>query len=271
MSTQPGRGTAARALPKKPDNALDFNSAVTGLDDAASLADSMRGPDFSAHVPVPHYLSQTYWWAYLHPTAVRVFERQWLVNLILWGNFAELRDAALDEIGCPIEGNVLQVACVYGDFTERIAERLGTNGHVDVVDVAPVQLDNLSSKLKGHPRIALHHQDSTNLGFNDASYDCVVLFFLLHEQPEAARIQTIAQALRVVRPGGKVIFVDYHQPSWANPFKYVMVPILRSLEPFAMDMWRTEIVDWLPENVSPTLVQKETFFGGLYQKVVVTL
>ena len=42
---------------------------------------------------IPAYLEQTYWWAYVHPWAVRVFEREWLVNMILWGNYARLRDA----------------------------------------------------------------------------------------------------------------------------------------------------------------------------------
>ena len=40
----------------------------------------------ATHCPpvlVPDYLEKTYWWAYTHPNAVRVFERQWLVNLIL--------------------------------------------------------------------------------------------------------------------------------------------------------------------------------------------
>ena len=47
----------------------------------------------------PRYLSDTYWWAYVHPAAVKVFERQWLVNAILWGNFARLRDLALNQLG----------------------------------------------------------------------------------------------------------------------------------------------------------------------------
>ena len=54
-------------------------------------------PALKAPVPMPLYLEQTYWWAYVHPNAVRVFERQWLVNLILWGNYSRLRDAALRE------------------------------------------------------------------------------------------------------------------------------------------------------------------------------
>jgi ubiquinone/menaquinone biosynthesis C-methylase UbiE len=242
---------------------------------AADEADDLAGPEqgfrLSPTVPLPSYLADTYWWAYLHPAGVRVFERQWLVNLILWGNFARLRDTALHEMGTRIDGRVLQVACVYGNFTERMAQRLGPVGRIDVVDVAPVQLENLSAKLRGHARVSLHHQDSTELGFADESYDHVVVFFLLHEQPERARARTVAQALRVVRPGGKVIFVDYHRPSRLNPFRYVMVPILKALEPFALDLWHNELADWIPEGVSPSAVQKQTYFGGLYQKVVITL
>ncbi|MGE5617140.1 MAG: methyltransferase, partial [Bacillota bacterium] len=66
---------------------------------------------------IPAYLEETYWWAYVHPKAVKFFERQWLVNLILWGNFAKLRDAALETLGDNLSGKSLQVACVYGDFT----------------------------------------------------------------------------------------------------------------------------------------------------------
>jgi hypothetical protein len=48
---------------------------------------------------VPRYLEQVYWWAYVHPNAVHVFEREWLVNAILFGNYGGLRDAALDDLG----------------------------------------------------------------------------------------------------------------------------------------------------------------------------
>lgn len=227
--------------------------------------------EFSTPAPIPEYLQQTYWWAYLHPMGVRFFERQWLVNLILWGNFTRLRNEALQELGPVINGTVLQVACVYGDFTETLVQRLGPNGYLDVVDVAPIQLSNLEAKLKDQQNVALHRQDSTRMSFEDASRDYVVVFFLLHEQPESARRQTIAEALRITKPGGKTIFVDYHCPDLSNPFRYIMVPILATLEPFAMDLWRQDITDWLPEDVRPTQVEKQTFFGGLYQKVVITL
>lgn len=223
-----------------------------------------------APVPVPEYLEKTYWWAYVHPNAVRVFERQWLVNLILWGNFARLRDAALAELGEAAKGNILQVACVYGDFTEHLVRRLGPKGHLDVIDVAPVQIKNLQTKLKDQRQVSILRQDSTDMQFEDASRDAVVVFFLLHEQPEEVRRKTIAQALRITKPGGKLIFVDYHKPSVWSPFRYLMVPILTLLEPFAMDLWRHDITRWLPGDVTVAQVEKKTYFGGLYQKVVVT-
>lgn len=223
-----------------------------------------------APVSIPEYLQKTYWWAYLHPRAVHIFERQWLVNLILWGNFARLRDAALQELGEVINARVLQVACVYGDFTEHLVRRLGPLGSLDVIDVAPIQIKNLQAKLTHTRQVTLLRQDSTDLHFDDASRDAVVVFFLLHEQPADVRRQTIAEALRITKPGGKVIFVDYHRPAPANPFRYLMVPILSTLEPFAMDLWRGEIADWLPAAWSATQVAKETYFGGLYQKVVIT-
>ncbi len=222
----------------------------------------------SDDILVPDYLEQTYWWAYLHPNAVRFFERQWLVNLILWGNFASLRDAALEEMGTEVTGRILQVACVYGDFTQQLARRLAPDSSLDVVDVAPVQLENVSAKVKEYPNVFLHHQDSTYLEFADAAYDSSVVFFLLHEQPADARAQTICEALRVTKPGGKVVFVDYHRPNLTNPFRYVMVPILSTLEPFAMELWEKDIIDWVPEQLRPRQVRKETFFGELYQKVV---
>ena len=220
---------------------------------------------------IPAYLQKIYWWAYLHPKAVRVFEREWLVNLILWGNFRRLRDAALDEFGERIEQHVLQIACVYGDFTQRIAARLHGKGRLDVVDVAPIQLANLRRKLGTNSPVGLHRQDSSALDFPTASVDASLLFFLLHEQPEAVRRATLAAALRVTRPGGKVVIVDYHRPRRRHPLRLPMHAVLRTLAPFALDLWRHEIADYLPPGLDRGAIAKRTAFGGLYQTLVIQL
>jgi hypothetical protein len=48
--------------------------------------------------------------------------------------------------------------------------------------------------------------------------------------------------------------------------------VLYTLEPFAMDLWQNEIATWLPSDIVETAsIQKELYFGGLYQKVVLTM
>jgi len=219
---------------------------------------------------IPHYLTAHYTWAYIHPMAVKFFERQWLVNLLLWGNYARLRDAALSELGDTLSGNTLQVACVYGDLTNRlsgIAERAG--GSVDVVDVLPVQLRNLRGKLPKNAPVRLRAMDAAALDLPDASYENCLIFFLLHEQPRPWREHTLREVLRVVKPGGKIVIIEYARPRWWHPLRYLWRPLLATLEPFALDLWREEIADWLPQY-AVVRSRKQVFFGGLYQKLVLT-
>lgn len=221
--------------------------------------------------PVPHYLSTYYWWAYEHPNAVKVFERQWLVNLILWGNYRRLRDTALSELGVSVPGRTLQVACVYGDFTCRVSDKVAAGGgSLDVVDVLPVQLTNLQRKLPAGAPVRLMGMDSARLDLPDAYYDRALVFFLLHEQPLHYRKRTLSELVRVVKPGGKIVIVDYAAPRWWHPLRYLWRPLLARLEPFALDLWRQEITDWLPAGMMPVQTRKQSFFGGLYQKIVIT-
>ena len=215
----------------------------------------------------PAYLADAYWWAYVHPGAVRLFERQWLVNLILWGNFRRLRDAALGALGPVLPGRTLQIACVYGDLTEKLAARIAPAGALDVVDVLDVQLENLARKLPRDCGVALLRGDSAALELPAASYDRALLFFLLHEQPAAVRRATLAEALRVVKPGGRIVIVDYCRPHRLHPLYWPMAAILRTLEPYALDLWREEIAAWLPAPARVAAQSRRLLFGGLYQLV----
>ena len=219
-------------------------------------------------VPIPRYLEQVYWWAYVHPKAVHLFEREWLVNLILFGNYGRLRDAALAELGETVNGKTLQVACVYGNLTPRLRQRLAPDASLDVVDILPIQLKNLAKKMTADERVALLQGDSSSLACADASYDQVLLFFLLHEQPAHVRRATLAEAMRVVKPGGKIVIVDYHRPGPWHPLRLLMTGVFRKLEPYAMDLWENEVEAFLPKRVKPASITKETCYGGLYQKLV---
>lgn len=244
-------------------------AATADLAEPHETAGSPTAPG-TASLPVPGYLEQVYWWAYVHPNAVQVFERGWLVNAILFGHYARLRDDALADLGWPVQGRTLQMACVYGNLTATLQRRLAPDATLDVVDVLPVQLRNLRDKLPLDERLALIHGDASALACPDGSYDQVLLFFLLHEQPEGVRRATLAEAMRVVRPGGRVVIVDYHRPVWWHPVRPLMWLVFRRLEPYAIDLWRNDLRAFLPAGLVPAAVRHRTYFGGLYQKLVLT-
>lgn len=217
---------------------------------------------------VPEYLKQTYHWAYLDPSNVRWLDRQLVVDSILWGNAARLMNAAVAE--CRVGEHVLQAACVYGDFSQRLLRRLGSDGRLTVVDAAPLQVANLRRKLA--PRLASGgslHATVADLAGDPVSVpgrpvDAVVCFFLLHELPTIARQRVVDRLLAQVPPGGRAVFVDYHRPARWHPLRPVMNWVFRRFEPFAQDFIRDDI-----RASAPTFDwHKTTYFGGLYQKLV---
>ncbi len=240
---------------------------------AEPFAESSEGsaqkpmPHLNTKLPIPRYLQETYWWAYLHPRGVKFFDRLWMVNAILFGNFNGLRDAALVRLGDRISGKLIQIAAVYGDITPKIAARMEKGAEYHLVDVAPIQLNNVARKLETGSPVRLVQQDSTAMTYATATFDTVLLFFLLHEQPDEIKRKTCAEAMRVLKPGGRLILVDYHQPKRWNPWRYWFVPFLAWLEPFALALWGRELTHWFPDQNAVKMVHKETKFGGLYQVV----
>lgn len=58
--------------------------------------------------------------------------------------------------------------------------------------------------------------DSTCLPFPSGSFDFVSISFGLHDKPEPARSRTVDEMKRVVKPGGTLVFVDFHVPLPGN-------------------------------------------------------
>lgn len=248
-----------------------YEGLITAEGDTRDGSSSVvRGDDSSP--AIPGYLSDTYSWAYLHPRSIWLFEREWIVNLILLGNMKRLTRAAIEEIDPDTRAPALQVACVYGEFSRRLAQHLpADSADLHIVDVAPIQIKNVRRKLKGQPNVHLHLQDSSAMTFRPGQFAHTVVFFLLHEQPESVRRRTVSEAIRVTRPGGKVIIVDYHRPRPGNPMRYLMWPVLGTLEPFALDLWKKPLAEYLPQEIEPEQLRLQRYAGGLYQKLVIQL
>ncbi len=214
---------------------------------------------------VPAYMHEVYDWAYLNPWNAKILDRDVIVWLILWGNNHRLKQALLTEISP--HATVLQGAHVYGALIPEIAAKLKNPSRLEVVEVSPLQADICREKLQAFPQAEVRLGDAATIRTRPA--DAVCCFFLLHEIPSNYKRMVVNNLLDHVAPGGKAIFVDYHKPDSFHPLKGLMNLIWRKFEPFAVELVETEIKALAEDDASFTW-SKETYFGGLYQKVVAT-
>lgn len=217
---------------------------------------------------LPDYLRDVYWWAYLTPWLASFLDRQIVVQAILWGNARHLIDDVLAEI--EPGDRVFQPAAVYGDFSRRVADRIGPKGRLDVRDIAPLQVDLTRRKLADWPQALVSCGDAADPNPDEQRADVVACFFLLHEVPDEVKLQVTRAMLQLVAPGGKAVFVDYHRPHRFHPLKPLMRKIFDWLEPFASSMWSREIRDFGGSDGSNFRWRKRTRFCGMYQIVVAT-
>ena len=188
-------------------------------------------------VQLPAYLVENYWWAYLRPASVKLLDYTAVVSVILWGCYGRLKRAAFAELK-PGQ-RALQAACVYGDFSPHLASLLGPAGALEIIDLAPIQVENCRGKLRGFPNTRVRIADAAAPG--GGPYDIAYSFFLLHELPDEKKRNVVDALLNSIAPGGKVVFIDYHRPVSRHLLKALMGLIFDRLEPFAKTLWRSEI------------------------------
>lgn len=111
---------------------------------------------------------------------------------------------------------VLDLASGTGDPALNIALALDGNGSVTACDLTPAMLAKARERSVnvGVPAIAFVAADMTALPFADDSFDCITCRFGL--MFPADRVAAAREALRVLRPGGRVAYVVWG-PYEENP------------------------------------------------------
>jgi len=216
---------------------------------------------------VPAYMTEVYDWAYVNPKWVRALDRNWIVRVLLFLNDQRLMRAYLDEIK---EGmHVWQLAHVYGDLVARAARKVGPQGAFHLTDVTPIQVEHAIRKLAGMGWTKVIRSDAADFGGDHAKgYNLICSFFLLHEVPEEKKHEIVNNMLERLPKGSKIVFVDYHNPKKWQPIRYILKLVNFYLEPFAKALWNNEIQHYA-KNADNFVWRKKTFFGGVYQCVVV--
>ncbi len=108
--------------------------------------------------------------------------------------FAALAEASwvVGDLGC----GTGQVSAVLAPFVSRVV----------AVDASAAMLQAAKKRLHGFDNVDLRRGDLEALPIDDARLDAATLMLVLHHVPEPGR--AIAEVARVLKPGGRVLFVD---------------------------------------------------------------
>ena len=216
---------------------------------------------------VPAYMTEVYDWAYVDPKWVRALDHIWVVRILLFLNDQRLMRAYLNEIKPGMR--VWQLAHVYGDLVTRAAQKVGPTGSFHLTDVTPSQIEHGHRKLDSMDWTKVIRSDAAAFdGVNSIDYDLICSFFLLHEVPDEKKHEIVNNMLEKLPKGSKAVFVDYHNPAKWQPIRYILKLVNHYLEPFAEALWNNELCSYAT-NAERFTWRKKTFFGGVYQCVVV--
>jgi ubiquinone/menaquinone biosynthesis C-methylase UbiE len=210
------------------------------------------------------------YWIYKSPFFIKLTDRMFVVSSILLFQYSKLVSCVVKRLNPSLKGKrILQVSCAFGNVSEKIAESCARQGAEEFVltDIMQSELDNAERKLKRFGDLCTYsRQDATNLDFPDQSFDYVVAFFLPHELPMDKKILHIAEAKRVLKPGGKVVFGEFHKP------RLKILEILgriyfKIFEPYATEMWDSfDLAEIIEANTDDAYrIEKDTFLFDNFQ------
>jgi len=130
---------------------------------------------------------------------------------------------------------VLDLAGGTGDLAGKFAAQVGSSGHVVLADINASMLRQGRSRLidagvAGNLSIA--QVNAENLPFAPSSFDCITIAFGLRNvtNKEAA----LASMLRVLKPGGKLLILEFSKPDEAikpayDLYSFKILPVLGKL------------------------------------------
>ena len=138
-------------------------------------------------------------------------------DLLAWvlagGREGRLRGRMLDRARVAAGEHVLDVGCGTGTLAIAAARRVGAVGEVRGIDASPEMIARARRKA-ARARVAATFEVGTaeRLPFAEARFDAVMGTLMLHHLPRDARRACALEMARVLRPGGRVLAVDFGPP-----------------------------------------------------------
>jgi ubiquinone/menaquinone biosynthesis C-methylase UbiE len=131
----------------------------------------------------------------------------WLVSL---GQERTYREKALNLARLKPGDLVLDVGCGTGTLAIAAKRRVGPAGRVYGIDASPEMIARARKKAKkAGVDVTFENAVAEKMPFTDGTFDAVLATVMLHHLGRKARQQCACEMRRVLKPGGRVLAVDF--------------------------------------------------------------
>lgn len=138
----------------------------------------------------------------------------WLAWLLLLGRERAFRGRLVSLARLEPGQAVLDVGCGTGTLAIAASRRVGPTGRVHGIDASPQMIARARRKAaKAGLDVAFAQGVVQQLPYEDRQFDAVLSTLMLHHLPVPAREQCVREIRRVLRPGGRVLAVDFGAPA----------------------------------------------------------
>ena len=160
-----------------------------------------------------------------------------VVKLLALGKDRSMRQKTIDMAQIKPGDQVLDVGCGTGDLTLAAKAAAGPTGRVSGIDAASEMIEVARRKAaKAHVEIDFKVDLIERLSFPDNTLDVVLSSLMMHHLPDDLKRAGLAEIYRVLKPGGRLLVVDFKRPT--SSLGQMLMPVLmhRSMPSGAQDL-----------------------------------
>ena len=211
---------------------------------------------------------------YSNMRLIKLVDFQPIISAILLFQYHRLVSKIVSELEQSDLQNkkVLITSCAFGNVIPRVVKAAVAGGaeRVLIADIIHNELIHAKSKLGNFSgKVDFIEDNATAMKREDAGVAANVMFFLLHELPHHLKGRALAEAGRMLAPGGKLYLAEFHRPElWV--LRALSWTYFKVFEPLGLALWDTHDPLAVLQDMGGWKCKRTTYFFGNFQVISAT-